>query len=307
MMGVGSDEKLYTYTIITTDSNDQLKFLHDRMPVILENGSEQIRTWLDPSRSKWSGELQSLLRPYKGELEVYPVSKDVGKVGNNSPAFIVPLSSSDNKQNIANFFGHAKGGGSQGNTKKAVAVKKEDVDPPVDALQVEHQPGEDRKTLKEEEEEEGSENNAPLPVPADAEEEEDQKSVTRQQREASDKTSGRKRKHDSDPDSKDVKSEKEEEEDNDASEERNAKAAKHAPSRSPASQAGAAPKPSSSSSSPAAAKSKRTRSATSNKDEAGDGRSGSARVLRSRNTTTGTGPRKTDAASGSKKITGFFR
>ena len=65
----GTEEKLYTYTIITTDSNPALKFLHDRMPVILENGSDDIRTWLDPKRSEWSKELQSLLRPFSGELE----------------------------------------------------------------------------------------------------------------------------------------------------------------------------------------------------------------------------------------------
>lgn len=97
-------EKLYTYTIITTSSNKQLNFLHDRMPVIFDNGSEDIRTWLDPGRHCWSSELQSLLRPYANDLEVYPVSKDVGKVGNNSPSFIVPVDSTNNKSNIANFF-----------------------------------------------------------------------------------------------------------------------------------------------------------------------------------------------------------
>ena len=103
---VGSEEKLYTYSIITTNSNEQLAFLHDRMPVILENGSDQIRTWLDPGRAEWNKELQSLLKPYAGELECYPVSKDVGKVGNNSASFVVPLNSSENKNNIANFFGN---------------------------------------------------------------------------------------------------------------------------------------------------------------------------------------------------------
>ncbi|KAI0414101.1 hypothetical protein F5X98DRAFT_260652 [Xylaria grammica] len=101
------EEKQYTYTIITTDSNKQLNFLHDRMPVILDNGSEKMHKWLDPTRYVWSTELQSLLKPYDGELEVYPVSKDVGKVGNNSPTFIVPINSKQNKSNIANFF--AKG------------------------------------------------------------------------------------------------------------------------------------------------------------------------------------------------------
>lgn len=77
------------------------------MPAVLENGSEEINTWLDPKRTTWSNELQSLLKPFPGELEVYPVSKDVGKVGNNSESFVIPISSSQNKSNIANFF--AKG------------------------------------------------------------------------------------------------------------------------------------------------------------------------------------------------------
>lgn len=99
-----SEEKNYTYSIITTDPNKQLKFLHDRMPVILNPGSEAIRTWLDPNKYEWSKDLQSLLKPFDGELEIYPVNKDVGKVGNDSPSFIIPIDSSENKRNIANFF-----------------------------------------------------------------------------------------------------------------------------------------------------------------------------------------------------------
>ncbi|KAH9900080.1 DUF159-domain-containing protein [Xylariomycetidae sp. FL2044] len=115
-------QKHYTYTIITTDSNKQLKFLHERMPVILENGSEDVHKWLDPKRHEWSPELQSLLRSYEGELEVYPVSKDVGKVGNNSPTFIVPIDSKENKSNIANFF--AKGGGASKTGTPGTAKKE---------------------------------------------------------------------------------------------------------------------------------------------------------------------------------------
>ncbi|KAI1454487.1 DUF159-domain-containing protein [Annulohypoxylon moriforme] len=116
------EQKHYTYTIITTNSNKQLNFLHDRMPVILENGSEDIRMWLDPKRHEWSKELQALLNPFEGELDVYPVSKDVGKVGNNSPTFIIPVDSKENKSNIANFF-------AKGTAKKEqpdIEVKKEE-------------------------------------------------------------------------------------------------------------------------------------------------------------------------------------
>ena len=147
-----SDEKLYTYTIITTDSNKQLSFLHDRMPVMLDAGSEKMKTWLDPDRNKWSKELQSLLRPYDGELECYQVSKEVGKVGNNSPDFIVPIDSKDNKKNIANFFGNTQKANASLN--KRAAKKEEEV-------KVEHEEQETRPTK----DHEGTEDNAPLPDP----------------------------------------------------------------------------------------------------------------------------------------------
>jgi putative SOS response-associated peptidase YedK len=157
----GSDEKLYSYTIITTDSNKQLKFLHDRMPVILENGSEELRTWLDPKRYTWSKELQSLLKPYQGELEIYPVSKDVGKVGNNSPTFIVPISSSENKNNIANFFTNQQNPKTKVSAK-AVSNKTNELgkDDPK-GIDIEQDPNEDRDTTNHS----GTEDNAPLPIP----------------------------------------------------------------------------------------------------------------------------------------------
>jgi putative SOS response-associated peptidase YedK len=148
-----SQEKLYTYTIITTDSNKQLSFLHDRMPVILDAGSEAMKTWLDPERNKWSKELQSLLKPYDGELECYPVNKEVGKVGNNSPDFILPVDSKDNKKNIANFFGNAK--------KPKASPTKEPAKE--GEIRVEHEKEEECMETKDPD---GSENNAPLPVPA---------------------------------------------------------------------------------------------------------------------------------------------
>ena len=153
-----AEEKLYTYTIITTDSNQQLRFLHDRMPVILEAGSEAMQTWLDPRRTTWSKELQSLLKPFEGELECYPVSKDVGKVGNNSAEFLVPVDSKENKKNIANFFANAKKGPVKSDAHPKATrepVKKEE------EVKVEHDEGEHRQTK----DHDGSEDNAPLPVP----------------------------------------------------------------------------------------------------------------------------------------------
>ena len=122
------------------------------MPVVLENGSDQIRTWLDPKRSEWSKELQSLLKPYDRELECYVVSKEVGKVGNNSPDFIVPVASSENKSNIANFFVNAKKPGKEITSSKPVVGH----DP-----KRESDANENRSTI----EQPRSEDNAPMPAP----------------------------------------------------------------------------------------------------------------------------------------------
>jgi hypothetical protein len=99
------------------------------MPVLLEPGSEAMRTWLDPKRTTWSKELQSILKPYEGELECYPVAKEVGKVGNNSPDFIIPVNSKENKSNIANFFSHAKKKEEGPIAGSDVSPKKESVSP----------------------------------------------------------------------------------------------------------------------------------------------------------------------------------
>lgn len=132
------------------------------MPVILDPGSEAMRTWLDPKRTEWSKELQHVLKPYDGELECYPVAKEVGKVGNNSPDFLIPVSSKENKNNIANFFANAK--------------KKEKAEPQVKAEHEIQSPEKDtgmpeRKIIKENDENrttqdsEWTEDNAPVPVP----------------------------------------------------------------------------------------------------------------------------------------------
>ena len=154
---LGSDEKHYTYTIITTDSNKQLKFLHDRMPVILGQGSDQIRTWLDPQRYEWSKDLQSLLKPFEGELECYPVSKDVGKVGNNSPTFIIPVASSENKNNIANFFTSSKPATP---VRKGHDIKKEEADCQKSDMEPTDSPRDDRITV----DKPRTEDNAPMPI-----------------------------------------------------------------------------------------------------------------------------------------------
>jgi hypothetical protein len=136
------------------------------MPVILENGSEALRTWLDPKRSTWSKDLQSLLKPFNGELEIYPVSKDVGKVGNNSPNFIIPVASTENKSNIANFFAKGATKKQLDELKVSAATSSSKFAEPEDvkieeSTPIDFESGENRETIGHE----GTEDNASLPVP----------------------------------------------------------------------------------------------------------------------------------------------
>lgn len=81
--------KLSTCTILTTDPNDKVSPVHNRMPVILRPEDEAV--WLnrdlgDPSR------LQALLKPYPSEeMEAYPVGAAVGNVRNDDASLIEPL------------------------------------------------------------------------------------------------------------------------------------------------------------------------------------------------------------------------
>ncbi|KAK3492448.1 DUF159-domain-containing protein [Neurospora hispaniola] len=123
----GTDKAIWSYTIITTSSNDQLKFLHDRMPVILDAGSEELKRWLDPAKDVWNRELQDVLKPFGGELECYPVDKRVGKVGNDGDDLIVPVSEQREERKIETWFG-GKGGKreeKEGEKEGEVEVKTE--------------------------------------------------------------------------------------------------------------------------------------------------------------------------------------
>jgi putative SOS response-associated peptidase YedK len=70
--------------IITTESNDQIKQLHDRMPVILEPQDHEL--WLDPNTKP--DKAQKILRPYEKELVMRPVSRKVNNPSNDDPSCI---------------------------------------------------------------------------------------------------------------------------------------------------------------------------------------------------------------------------
>lgn len=76
---------VYTYTVITVDSNPQIGEIHHRMPAILK--IEDIEPWINCLKYPFS-RVKHLLKPYEHELEVYPVSKIVNYSRNNSPLCI---------------------------------------------------------------------------------------------------------------------------------------------------------------------------------------------------------------------------
>ena len=79
-------EPIHSCTILTTEPNDLMSNIHDRMPVILKPEDESI--WLDSS-IKDVNNLKHLLRPFENDtLEAYEVSELVNSPKNNSPVLI---------------------------------------------------------------------------------------------------------------------------------------------------------------------------------------------------------------------------
>ena len=79
---------LRTCAIVTTEANDLMAPIHDRMPVILER--KDWATWLDPGTDiERVGRL--MVPAADGVLEAYPVSSMVNKVTNDGPHLIEPL------------------------------------------------------------------------------------------------------------------------------------------------------------------------------------------------------------------------
>jgi putative SOS response-associated peptidase YedK len=81
-------KELVTCSILTTQANDLLSEVHDRMPVILEPSAES--TWL--ANDVLSPEvLRSILAPYPSKgMDMYPVSEMVNDSKVDDPQMIVP-------------------------------------------------------------------------------------------------------------------------------------------------------------------------------------------------------------------------
>lgn len=77
-------EKINSCTIITTDANEVIAPLHNRMPVIL--APDDWPKWLGETPAA-EDQLRALLRPARPDvLQLWPVGKQVGSVKNNQPS-----------------------------------------------------------------------------------------------------------------------------------------------------------------------------------------------------------------------------
>lgn len=85
--------KVESFTIITTEPNDLIQPIHNRMPVILQPEDEE--QWLDVSRTTFT-KVRSLLKPYPEDLmDAHDVSPIVNSAKYDGPECIQPVSEDD--------------------------------------------------------------------------------------------------------------------------------------------------------------------------------------------------------------------
>jgi len=81
-------EWIRTFAVITTDANELVAEIHDRMPLILAPGDYD----------RWLGEEsdpRDLLRPFPAEpMRMWPISTRVNKPENDEPCLLDPVASS---------------------------------------------------------------------------------------------------------------------------------------------------------------------------------------------------------------------
>lgn len=81
-----------TFAIVTTDANDAIRPLHDRMPLIVPKADYEL--WFD--RETHPELLRALLVPYESaHIRLHPVTTRVGNVRNEGPDLVEPIEDID--------------------------------------------------------------------------------------------------------------------------------------------------------------------------------------------------------------------
>lgn len=88
-----------TVAIVTTDPNDIVAPIHDRMPVVLEPEAEE--QWLEAPTSEAA---RGVLEPYSGpDLTATPISTLVNDPENDSPAVLDPIGGGSGQTGLEDF------------------------------------------------------------------------------------------------------------------------------------------------------------------------------------------------------------
>jgi len=83
----GPSETIESFSILTTEANDLMRPIHDRMPVILQ--TDDYEPWLDSKTTAQA--LHDLLRPEEdGKLVAFPISTRVNSPANDDPTIQKP-------------------------------------------------------------------------------------------------------------------------------------------------------------------------------------------------------------------------
>jgi len=91
--------ELHTFRIITTEANETVSTVQERMPVILSPAAEKI--WMDKDSNE--NELSGVLAPYKSKMNYYPVSPRIHDSNINVPSLIIPTPPADQFGNLTLF------------------------------------------------------------------------------------------------------------------------------------------------------------------------------------------------------------
>jgi len=82
----GKNETISSVTILTTQANDLMEPIHNRMPIVLPRDAES--KWLSAGPDTRT----ELCQPYpEDDLEAYEISMQVNDPTNDKPAIIEPL------------------------------------------------------------------------------------------------------------------------------------------------------------------------------------------------------------------------
>lgn len=80
----GGGQVIESCAVLTTEANETVRPIHDRMPVMLDIG--RFARWLEGSPV----EAADLIEPYRGALSVFPVSRRINDPTHDDAALIVP-------------------------------------------------------------------------------------------------------------------------------------------------------------------------------------------------------------------------